>query len=183
MPRVLAQPALTVIAGPTGAGKTELAVDLANRLGAEIVSADSQAVYRHFDLGTAKPEAAQVARVPHHLVSVVEPTEPFSAARWVALADAAIADIAARGRPVLVVGGTGLYVRALLHGLTDAPPDPEVRRALEEEARRLGPEERHRRLAEVDPGAAARLPAAAVLRAGRARELPAPPGPPPPHLP
>src|SRR6516165_5192946 len=107
MARVLPQPPLTVIAGPTGAGKTDLAVALAERLGAEIVSADSQAVYRHFDLGTAKPEPAQLARVPHHLVSVVEPNQPFSAARWVALADAAIADIAARGRPVLVVGGTG----------------------------------------------------------------------------
>src|SRR5678816_1090137 len=103
MPRVLAQPALTVIAGPTGAGKTDLAIALAERLGAEIVSADSQAVCRHFDLGTAKPDAAQLGRVPHHLVSVVEPTEPFSAARWASLADAAIAEIAARGRLVLVV--------------------------------------------------------------------------------
>src|SRR5215470_13275351 len=171
MSRVLAQPALTVIAGPTGAGKTELAIALAERLGAEIVSADSQAVYRHFDLGTAKPEPAQLARVPHHLVSVVEPNEPFSAARWVALADAAIADIAARGRPVLVVGGTGLYVRALLHGLTETPPDPEVRRALEDEARRLGPEAMHRRLAEVDPAAAARLAPGDVIRVVRALEI------------
>src|SRR5215472_17888104 len=151
MARFLAQPALTVIAGPTGTGKTDLAIALAERLGAEIVSADSQAVYRHFDLGTAKPEAAQLAQVPHHLVSVVEPNEQFSAARWVALADAAIADITARGKPVLVVGGTGLYVRALLHGLTDTPPDPDVRRALEDEARRLGPAAMHRRLAEIDP--------------------------------
>src|SRR6516165_10520636 len=163
MARVLPQPPLTVIAGPTGAGKTDLAVALAERVGAEILSADSQAVYRHFDLGTAKPEPAQVARVPHHLVSVVEPTEPFSAARWAALADAAIADIGARGRRVLVVGGTGLYVRALLHGLTDTPPDPQVRRALEEEARRLGPEAMHRRLAKVDPEAASKLVAADVL--------------------
>src|SRR5262249_58734354 len=139
MARVLPQPALTVIAGPTGAGKTDLAVALAERLGAEIVSADSQAVYRHFDLGTAKPDPAQLARVPHHLVSVVEPNEPFSTARWVGLADAAIADIAARGRRVLVVGGTGLYVRALLHGLTGTPPGPEGRRALGEGARPLGP--------------------------------------------
>jgi len=131
MARVLPQPPLTVIAGPTGAGKTDLAIALAERLGAEIVSADSQAVYRHFDLGTAKPEPEQLARVPHHGISVVEPTEAFSAARWVELADAAIADIAARGRPIVVVGGTGLYVRALLHGLTDTPPDPEARRALE----------------------------------------------------
>jgi len=159
------------MAGPTGAGKTELAVALAERLGAEIVSADSQAVYRHFDLGTAKPDPGQLARVPHHLVSIVEPTESFSAARWVALADAAIADVTARGRPVLVVGGTGLYIRALLHGLTDSPPDPEVRRALEEEARRVGPEAMHRRLAEVDPETAARLAVADVLRVVRALEI------------
>ena len=171
MPRVLAQPALIVIAGPTGAGKTELAVEVAERLGAEILSADSQAVYRHFDLGTAKPEPAQLARVPHHLVSVMEPNEPFSAARWVELADAAVAGIVARGRRVLVVGGTGLYVRALLHGLTDTPPDPEVRRSLEEEARRLGPEAMHRRLAQVDPAAASKLAVADVLRVVRALEI------------
>ena len=182
MSRVLAQSALTVIAGPTGAGKTDLAVALAERLGAEIVSADSQAVYRHFDLGTAKPEPGQLARVPHHLVSVVEPTEPFSAARWAALADAAIADIAARGRRVLVVGGTGLYVRALLHGLTDTPPDPQVRRALEEEARRLGPEAMHRRLAKVDPEAASKLAVADVRRVVRALEIHATTGAPPSEL-
>src|SRR5262249_60886408 len=100
------RPPLTVIAGPTGAGKTELAVALAERLGAEIVSADSQAVYRHFDLGTAKPTAGQLGRVRHHGVSIVEPTEPFSAARWAELADAAIADASGRGPPVLVVRGT-----------------------------------------------------------------------------
>jgi tRNA dimethylallyltransferase len=182
MSRVLAQSSLTVIAGPTGAGKSDLAVALAERLGAEIVSADSQAVYRHFDLGTAKPEPAQLARVPHHLISVVEPNEPFSAARWVALADAAIADITARGRRVLIVGGTGLYVRVLLHGLTDTPPDLEIRRALEDEARRLGPEAMHRRLAEVDPAAAARLPVADLLRVVRALEIHATTGTPPSEL-
>jgi tRNA dimethylallyltransferase len=175
-------PTLIVLSGPTGAGKTELAIELAERLGAEIVSADSQAVYRHFDLGTAKPESEQLARVPHHLVSVVEPTEPFSAARWASLADRAIADIAARGRKVLVVGGTGLYIRALLHGLTDAPPDPEVRRALETEARRVGPEAMHLRLAEVDPDAAARLAPGDVLRVVRALEIHATTGIPPSTL-
>jgi tRNA dimethylallyltransferase len=175
-------PPLIVIAGPTGAGKTELAIELAERLGAEIVSADSQAVYRHFDLGTAKPSPEQLARVPHHLVSIVEPTELFSAARWAALADAAIAGIRQRGRRVLVVGGTGLYLRVLLHGLTDAPPDPAVRRALEDEARRVGPEAMHRRLAEVDPDAAARLAVADVLRVVRALEIHATTGTPPSQL-
>ncbi len=164
-------PPLIVLAGPTGAGKTELAIQLAERMGAEIVSADSQAVYRHFDLGTAKPNPGQLARVPHHLVSIVEPTKAFSAARWASLADAAIAEIIARGRRVLVVGGTGLYIRALLHGLTDTPPDPEVRRALEDEAGRVGPEAMHRRLAEVDPDAAGRLAVADVLRVIRALEI------------
>jgi tRNA dimethylallyltransferase len=164
-------PPLIVLAGPTGAGKTDLAVELAERLGAEIVSADSQAVYRYFDLGTAKPEPEQLARVPHHLVSIVEPAEAFSAARWAGLADAAIADITSRGRKVVVVGGTGLYIRALLHGLTDTPPHPEVRRALEDDARQVGPAAMHRRLAEIDPDAAARLAPDDVLRVVRALEI------------
>lgn len=166
-----ARPQLTVIAGPTAAGKSALALDLAMRTEAEIVSADSQAVYRHFDIGTAKPEAAALARVPHHLISVVDPLEQFTAARFQALADAAIRDIARRGRRVLVVGGTGLYVRALLHGLSDAPPDPEVRARLEEELARTGPEAMHARLASVDPPSAARIPVADSVRIVRALEI------------
>src|SRR5262249_26897410 len=164
-------PEVTVIAGPTGAGKSALAVELAERVGAEIVSADSQAVYRHFDVRTAKPGPELLARVRHHLVSAVEPGEPFSAARWAALADAAIAGATARGRRVLVVGGTGLYVRVLLHGLTETPPDPEVRRGLEEEARALGPEALHRRLQAIDPDAAGPLAVGDVLRVIRALEI------------
>lgn len=166
-----AGPQLTVIAGPTAAGKTALALALAERTGAEIVSADSQAVYRHFDLGTAKPDAAALARVPHHLISVVDPLEQFTAARFQELADAAIAQIAGRGRRVLVVGGTGLYVRALLHGLSATPPDREVRRRLEEEARQRGPEALHARLARVDPESAARIAVADTLRVVRALEI------------
>jgi tRNA dimethylallyltransferase len=164
-------PQLTVIAGPTASGKSALAVELAERTGAEIVSADSQAVYRHFDIGTAKPDAAALARVPHHLISVVDPLEQFTAARFQALADAAIRDIAGRGRRVLVVGGTGLYVRALLHGLSDTPPDAGVRALFEEELERTGGAAMHARLAGVDPASAARIPAADSLRVVRALEI------------
>ncbi|HVE86083.1 MAG TPA: isopentenyl transferase family protein, partial [Myxococcales bacterium] len=108
---------LWVIAGPTASGKTALAVELAERSGGEIVSADSQQIYRHFDIGTAKPGAADLRRVKHHLVSAVEPTQQVNAGRYRELADAAIADVRARGRRPIVVGGTGLYLRVLLHGV------------------------------------------------------------------
>jgi tRNA dimethylallyltransferase len=168
---VSAAPALTVIAGPTAAGKSALAVEVAQREGAEIVSADSQAVYRLFDLGTAKPDADTMACVPHHLVSVVDPLEQFTAARFQALADAAIGDISARGRRILVVGGTGLYIRVLLHGLSGGPPDPSLRARLEEDARRVGAEAMHARLSEVDPESAARIAVADTLRVVRALEI------------
>jgi tRNA dimethylallyltransferase len=164
-------PKLTVIAGPTAAGKTALAVDVALRVGAEIVSADSQAVYRQFDLGTAKPDAAVLARVRHHLVSVVEPLEQFTAARFQSSADDAIRDISARGHKVLVVGGTGLYIRALLHGLSAGPSDPELRARLEAEAVGVGLEAMHARLAAVDPPSAERIAAADSLRVVRALEI------------
>ena len=162
---------LTVIAGPTAAGKSALALDIAERQGAEIVSADSQAVYRYFDVGTAKPDERALARVRHHLVSVVDPLDQFTAARFQAMADAAILDIAARGRPVLVVGGTGLYIRVLLHGLSTGPPDPELRARLEQEARGVGPDAMHARLAEVDPESARRIAVADTLRVVRALEI------------
>ena len=162
---------LTVIAGPTAAGKSALALEVAERDGAEIVSADSQAVYRYFDVGTAKPDAAALARVRHHLVSVVDPLERFSAAKFQGLADAAIRDAFARGRRVLVVGGTGLYIRALLHGLSAGTPDPLLRARLEADAKRLGPEAMHARLSAVDPAAARRIAVADTLRVVRALEI------------
>jgi tRNA dimethylallyltransferase len=166
------KPFLTVIAGPTASGKTSVAVELARRQGGEILSADSQQVYRHFDVGTAKPSPEEMAAVPHHLVSVVEPLEPFSAAAYQRLADAAIADIASRGRPVFVVGGTGMYLRILLHGLVEAPgAAPELRAELEALAAAEGREAVHRKLAEVDPETAAKLPPQDVLRAIRALEI------------
>lgn len=166
------KPLLTVIAGPTASGKTALAVELARRAGGEIVSADSQQVYRHFDIGTAKPSPEELAAVPHHLLSVVEPQETFSAAEYQRLADAAIAEIASRGRPVFVVGGTGLYLRVLLHGVVEAPgADPALRATLEALAAAEGREAVHRRLAEVDPETAAKLPANDLVRIIRALEI------------
>lgn len=165
-------PSLTVIAGPTASGKTGLAVRLALQAGGEIVSADSQQVYRHFDIGTAKPSAEERAAVPHHLVSAVEPLESFSAAEYQRRADAAIADIASRGRRVFVVGGTGMYLRILLHGLVEAPGAlPALRAELEALAAAEGREAVHRRLAEVDPETAARLPVNDLVRTIRALEI------------
>jgi tRNA dimethylallyltransferase len=164
-------PQLTVIAGPTAAGKSALAFELAVRDGAEIVSADSQAVYRYFDLGTAKPNAEALARVRHHLISVVDPLDQFTAARFQTLADAAIRDIAERGRRVLVVGGTGLYIRVLLHGLSSGPSDADVRIRLEAEARRIGAKAMHARLSAVDRTSAERIPVADTLRVVRALEI------------
>lgn len=163
---------LIVIAGPTASGKSALAVDVAERIGAEIVSADSQQVYRYFDIGTAKPSAAELARVPHHLVSCVEPDEAFSAARYASLADAAIADVRARGRRVVVVGGTGLYLRVLLHGVMAGPArDEALRASLEAFAAREGDDTLHARLASVDPVSAARLSPADRVRVIRALEI------------
>src|SRR5438105_8210643 len=139
------------ICGPTASGKTALAVELAQRLGAEIVSADSQQGYRGLDVGTAKPTQEERSRAPHHLLDVADPEEQLDAARFVQLADAAIADIAARGRRVLVAGGTGLWIRALLRGLLDAPgASPEFRAAVREEFEALGVPALHARLRAVD---------------------------------
>src|SRR5215468_2526368 len=147
-------PRLVVLVGPTAAGKSALALRLAEAAGAEIVSADSQQVYRGMDVGTGKVSPAERARVPHHLIDVVEPDEEMTAARYAALADEAIAGAASRGRPVLVAGGTGLYVRALMHGLFAGPPaDAELRaRLAREDVGAL-----HGRLRAVDPEAAARI--------------------------
>jgi tRNA dimethylallyltransferase len=147
-------------------------VALARRVGGEIVNADSQQVYRGLDVGTAKPSAQERAAVRHHLVDVVAPGEGMDAARFVALADAAIADVAARGRVPVVAGGTGLYLRALLHGVVAAPGrDPALRARLEEEAARLGRPALHARLAAVDAEAAARIRPNDLVRVVRALEI------------
>src|SRR5206468_5315065 len=124
-----------------------LAVELAEKLGAEIVSADSQQCYRGLDAGTAKPTPQECARAPHHLLDVADPEEQLDAARFVRLADAAIADIQGRGLRAIVAGGTGFWIRALLRGLVATPPpDREFRARLREEADRLGVPALHARL-------------------------------------
>jgi len=163
---------IAVIAGPTASGKTALAVELARRLGGEIVNADSQQVYRGLDVGTAKPTPEERAAAPHHLLDLVEPGEGMDAARFAALAEAAIAGIAARGRLPVVAGGTGLYLRALLHGVVAAPGrDPALRARLEEEAARVGRPALHARLAGIDPEAARRIRPNDLVRIVRALEI------------
>jgi tRNA dimethylallyltransferase len=133
------KPRLVVILGPTGVGKTAMALALAGRLGGEIVSADSMQVYRGMDIGTAKPEPEERRRIPHHLLDVVDPDEPFDASRYCALARGVIACLHGERKPVFVVGGTGLYIRALLGGLIDGPgADESLRQSLKEEGKRWG---------------------------------------------
>ncbi len=167
-----ALPRIVCIMGPTASGKTALALALAEALGAEIVGADSVQLYRHFDIGSGKPTPAELARAPHHLIGTFDPRTPCDAGAFAELADAALADIAGRGRPALVVGGTGLYVRALLHGLARVPPvSPAVRERVLAECARLGPAALHARLAEVDPALAARLAPSDAQRITRALEV------------
>jgi tRNA dimethylallyltransferase len=162
---------LLAIVGPTASGKTELAIELAERLGAEIVCADSTTVYRGMDVGTAKPTPEQRARVPHHLVDVAEPSEPFAVARYQRVARAAIEDIRGRGRVALLVGGSGLYLRAIVDDLVFPPTDPAVRGRLEVEAAAAGATAMYRRLSELDPPAADRIEPDNVRRTVRALEV------------
>jgi len=157
-----------VLQGPTAVGKTGAALELARVFPVEIINADSMQVYRGMDIGTSKPDAAQQALVPHHLFSVVEPDDDFAAADYVRRGRAVIGDIAARGRIPLIAGGTGLYVRALLHGLSDAPgEDSDLRNRL----RQQDPEELYERLTVVDPQSAARIHPRDTLRIVRALEV------------
>lgn len=166
---------MIVIAGPTASGKTDLAAALARLLGGEIVSADSRQVYRDLDAGTAKPKLDAQGRldgVLYHLVDCAGPAERFDAGRFDALARPLCAEIAARGRLPIVAGGTGLYLRALLEGLSALPPaDLALRARLEEEARRDGRASLHGRLVSVDPEAAAGIPANNIQRVVRALEV------------
>lgn len=151
-------PAAIFLMGPTASGKTDLAVALTEHLPCDIISVDSALVYRGMDIGTAKPDAATLTRAPHRLISFLDPSEPYSAAQFRLDAMREMADITARGRIPLLVGGTMLYFKVLLEGIADLPPaDPAIRAELSADAERLGWPALHAQLAAVDPETAARL--------------------------
>lgn len=164
---------LLVLVGPTASGKTTLALAMAERFNGEIIGADSRQIYRLMDVGTAKPNPAERARVRHHLLDVVWPDEPYTLAQYQAAANAAIADVWSRGRLPMLVGGTGLYVRAVVDGLAipTVPPQPALRAELEVEAATHGPAVLHQRLAALDPATAASIDPANVRRLVRALEI------------
>jgi tRNA dimethylallyltransferase len=165
-------PRLIAVVGPTATGKSALGIALARRLGGEIVSCDSTAVYRGFDIGTDKVPIDEQQGIPHHMVDVVDPVEEYSAARYAREAAAVIRDITARGRLPILVGGTGFYYRALTRGLFEGPSrDEALRRRLERVAERRGAERLHRWLANVDPASAERIKSADVKRVVRALEV------------
>ncbi len=164
---------LIAIVGPTAAGKSGLSLRLAQRFNGEIVNGDSRLVYRHMDIGTAKPSPQELAQVPHHLVGIADPDETYSLALYLDQAAGAIQDIHGRGRLPILAGGTGQYVRALLEGFSapQAPPNPSLRAELQRQADEEGSEALWRRLQEVDPDSAARIDHRNVRRVARALEV------------
>lgn len=163
---------MLAVVGPTASGKTELAVRLAERLGGEIISADSVQIYRGFDIGSGKPTAEELGRARHHLIDAKGPLEPVDAAAYAGLASAAIADARARGKVPIVCGGTFLWVKALLFGLLPAPPASEEIRARHRElAEREGRAALHAKLEAIDPAAWKRLHPNDLVRVSRALEI------------
>jgi tRNA dimethylallyltransferase len=167
------RPRVIAIVGPTAAGKTRLALEIAQRLPCEVVSADSRTVYRWMDIGTAKPTPQERARVAHHLIDVVDPDEDYSLAVYQRQARAAIERVTARGRTALLVGGAGLYVSALCDGLAlpEVPPDTAFRTVLEQRAKSEGWQALQRELSAVDPVSAERIDPKNVRRVIRALEV------------
>jgi tRNA dimethylallyltransferase len=164
---------LLVVVGPTAVGKTALSLHLAEALGGEVVSADSRLFYRRMDIGTAKPTPEERARVPHHLIDIAGPDETVGLAEFQEQAYAAIADVHARDKLPLLVGGTGQYVRAVVEGwrIPRVPPDPALRAELEAQAAAEGAPALHARLAQLDPNAARRIDPRNVRRVIRALEV------------
>ncbi|MFC1847393.1 tRNA (adenosine(37)-N6)-dimethylallyltransferase MiaA [Chloroflexota bacterium] len=164
---------LVAIVGPTAIGKSQLALLLAQHFDGEIVSADSRQVYRHMDIGTAKPDKQELSLIPHHLVDIINPDEDFDLAQYQQLAYQAIEDIQRRNKVALLVGGSGLYVRAILEGwdIPQVPPDPEFRHSLEEMVATGGPDQLYRELMMVDPVAAQNVDRRNIRRMIRALEV------------
>ena len=163
---------LICIVGPTAVGKTEIAIQLAQHLDAEIVSLDSRQIYREMDIGTAKPTPDQRGAVPHHLIDCVDVDQPFSVAEYQRLADTAIAEIRERGKPAMAVGGAGLYFRGIIDGLFDGPgADEEIRAKLQQEADEHGNAVLHERLRRCDPETANRVHPNNRVRVIRALEV------------
>jgi tRNA dimethylallyltransferase len=167
------RPPLVVIVGPTAVGKTEISIQLAERLAGEVVSADSRLFYRGMDIGTAKPAPSQRARVPHYLIDVADPDQVWSLAVFQEAAYQAIAEIHARGRLPFLVGGTGQYVRAITDGwvIPKVRSNPRLRKTLENWAAEVGPAGLHERLAVLDPKAAAKIDYRNLRRTVRALEV------------
>jgi len=146
------------LTGPTASGKTEVGVELAHLLNAEIISLDSMAVYREMNIGTAKPNAEERASVPHHLIDILDPNEQFSVSDYLTLAEKTVREIRNRGREVMFVGGTPLYLKAILRGIFSGPPaDWEFRQRIENEVQEVGLDALHQRLMQVDPVSATKL--------------------------
>lgn len=163
---------LLCILGPTAVGKTELSIKVAKRINAEIVSVDSRQIYREMDIGTAKPTPEQLKAVPHHVIDCVSPDQPFSVADFQRLADSAIKDIQSRGKVPMLVGGSGMYFRAVVDGLFEGPSaDKELRERLKQEARELGTQILYERLCVVDPVSARKIHPNDLMRIIRALEI------------
>lgn len=167
-PRSIDKPKIVVVQGPTGVGKTAVVMDLAEHLPVEIINADSMQCYRHMDIGTAKPSPDEQKRVPHHLFSIVNPDEQYTAARFMEQGRAVIGEILSRGNIPLVVGGTGFYIKALTRGLFDAP---EGDAALREQLRKENRKDLYARLQEADPFSAQRINPNDLVRIIRALEI------------
>lgn len=166
------RPPLYAVVGPTASGKTALAMALAEAMNGEIVSLDSAQVFRGLDVGTAKPTKEEREKVPHHLIDVIEPDQQWSAAQYARAADEVIASLRTAGKTPILCGGTGLWLRALIHGMFDVPEiDPAIRTAVREELALRGAPAMHEELAKIDPAAAARIKPADPQRIGRAIEV------------
>lgn len=168
----MARPKVVVICGPTGIGKTRLSLELARQFNGGIVSADSMQIYKYMDIGTAKPEAAERAAAPHYMIDVADPDEPYDAARYAREARETVTALKKQNKLPLIIGGTGLYIKALLHGLFQAPPSsPQLREKLRGKARQKGSKYLHDRLAACDPEAAGRIHPNDTYRIIRAIEV------------